>query len=59
MDSRNLAVCIAPTMLIPQVDKNLPLETQKELNEKVKIEEQMTCFHNKGIKYNCPEKEEE
>ncbi|XP_069829861.1 T-cell activation Rho GTPase-activating protein isoform X1 [Dendropsophus ebraccatus] len=35
MDSRNLAVCIAPTMLIPQVDKNLPLETQKELNEKV------------------------
>ncbi|XP_056419314.1 T-cell activation Rho GTPase-activating protein [Hyla sarda] len=35
MDSRNLAVCIAPTMLVPQVDKNLPLETQKELNEKV------------------------
>ncbi|XP_069582020.1 T-cell activation Rho GTPase-activating protein isoform X2 [Ranitomeya imitator] len=35
MDSRNLAVCIAPTMLIPQVDKNLPLETQMELNEKV------------------------
>ncbi|XP_075059199.1 T-cell activation Rho GTPase-activating protein [Mixophyes fleayi] len=35
MDSRNLAVCIAPNMLIPQVDKNLPLETQKELNEKV------------------------
>ncbi|XP_075718558.1 T-cell activation Rho GTPase-activating protein [Rhinoderma darwinii] len=35
MDSRNLAVCIAPTMLMPQVDKNLPLETQKELNEKV------------------------
>lgn len=37
MDSRNLAVCIAPTMLIPQVDKNLPLETQKELNEKVTV----------------------
>ncbi|KAM3932275.1 T-cell activation Rho GTPase-activating protein [Leptodactylus fuscus] len=35
MDSRNLAVCIAPTMLIAQFDKNLPLETQKELNEKV------------------------
>ncbi|XP_066461574.1 T-cell activation Rho GTPase-activating protein [Eleutherodactylus coqui] len=35
MDSRNLAVCIAPNMLIPRVDKNLPLETQKELNEKV------------------------
>ncbi|CAI9562028.1 unnamed protein product [Staurois parvus] len=35
MDSRNLAVCIAPNMLVPQVDKDLPLETQKELNEKV------------------------
>ncbi|XP_071997470.1 T-cell activation Rho GTPase-activating protein-like isoform X3 [Engystomops pustulosus] len=35
MDSRNLAVCIAPTMLIPQVDKELPLEILKELNEKV------------------------
>ncbi|KAM4042663.1 T-cell activation Rho GTPase-activating protein [Anomaloglossus baeobatrachus] len=35
MDSRNLAVCIAPTILIPQVDKNLTLETQMELNEKV------------------------
>ncbi|XP_040285175.1 T-cell activation Rho GTPase-activating protein [Bufo bufo] len=37
MDARNLALCIAPTMLIPQVDNNLPLETQKELNEKVTL----------------------
>ncbi|XP_063773534.1 T-cell activation Rho GTPase-activating protein isoform X2 [Pseudophryne corroboree] len=35
MDSRNLSVCIAPNMLIPHVDKNLPLEMQKELNDKV------------------------
>ncbi|XP_068087795.1 T-cell activation Rho GTPase-activating protein isoform X3 [Hyperolius riggenbachi] len=35
MDSRNLAVCIAPNMLTLQAEKNLPLETQKELNEKV------------------------
>ncbi|XP_018419927.1 PREDICTED: T-cell activation Rho GTPase-activating protein [Nanorana parkeri] len=37
MDSRNLAVCIAPNMLVPQVDKDLPLETQKEINEKVTV----------------------
>ncbi|XP_077342848.1 T-cell activation Rho GTPase-activating protein isoform X2 [Lithobates pipiens] len=35
MDSRNLAVCIAPNMLVSQVDQDLALETQKELNEKV------------------------
>lgn len=37
MDSRNLAVCIAPNMLVSQVDQEtLALETQKELNKKVK-----------------------
>nr|DBA26724.1 TPA: hypothetical protein GDO54_010947 [Pyxicephalus adspersus] len=35
MDSRNLAVCIAPNMLVTQADMELPLEMQKELNEKV------------------------
>ncbi|KAM9316978.1 T-cell activation Rho GTPase-activating protein [Gastrophryne carolinensis] len=35
MDSRNLALCIAPNMLVPEIDKDLPLETQKELNKKV------------------------
>uniref|UniRef100_A0A8C5PPU6 T-cell activation Rho GTPase-activating protein n=1 Tax=Leptobrachium leishanense TaxID=445787 RepID=A0A8C5PPU6_9ANUR len=35
MDSNNLAVCIGPNMLIPKHDKNLPLETQKQFNEKV------------------------
>ncbi|KAM8946239.1 T-cell activation Rho GTPase-activating protein [Pelodytes ibericus] len=35
MDSNNLAVCIGPNMLISQHDKNLPLEIQKQLNEKV------------------------
>ncbi|XP_070596250.1 T-cell activation Rho GTPase-activating protein [Erythrolamprus reginae] len=36
MDSSNLAICLGPTMLSPNWDKNLALETQKELADKVK-----------------------
>ncbi|XP_075453873.1 T-cell activation Rho GTPase-activating protein [Ascaphus truei] len=35
MNSCNLAVCIGPNMLIPEHDKGLPLEAQKQINDKV------------------------
>ncbi|XP_019382898.1 PREDICTED: T-cell activation Rho GTPase-activating protein isoform X1 [Gavialis gangeticus] len=36
MDASNLAICIGPNMLNPQHNSTLPLEVQKEMNEKVK-----------------------
>ncbi|NXA69432.1 TAGAP protein, partial [Mohoua ochrocephala] len=35
MDSGNLAICIGPNMLSPGTDNALPLEVQKEMNDKV------------------------
>uniref|UniRef100_A0A8D2QN62 T-cell activation Rho GTPase-activating protein n=1 Tax=Zosterops lateralis melanops TaxID=1220523 RepID=A0A8D2QN62_ZOSLA len=35
MDSSNLAICIGPNMLTPGTDSTLPLEVQKEMNDKV------------------------
>ncbi|NXC64010.1 TAGAP protein, partial [Aleadryas rufinucha] len=35
MDSSNLAICIGPNMLSPGTDNALPLEVQKEMNDKV------------------------
>ncbi|NXC10491.1 TAGAP protein, partial [Orthonyx spaldingii] len=35
MDSSNLAICIGPNMLSPGTDNALPLEMQKEMNDKV------------------------
>ncbi|NXO71614.1 TAGAP protein, partial [Phainopepla nitens] len=35
MDSSNLAICIGPNMLSPETDSTLPLEVQKEMNDKV------------------------
>lgn len=35
MDSSNLAICIGPNMLSPGTDSALPLEVQKEMNDKV------------------------
>ncbi|XP_075780669.1 T-cell activation Rho GTPase-activating protein isoform X3 [Pelodiscus sinensis] len=36
MDSSNLAICIGPNLLTPKQDETLPLEVQKQLNDKVK-----------------------
>nr|XP_048700076.1 T-cell activation Rho GTPase-activating protein [Caretta caretta] len=36
MDSSNLAICIGPNLLTPKHDETLPLEIQKQLNDKVK-----------------------
>ncbi|XP_075604418.1 T-cell activation Rho GTPase-activating protein isoform X4 [Balearica regulorum gibbericeps] len=35
MDSSNLAICVGPNMLSPEADNALPLEVQKEMNDKV------------------------
>ncbi|NWH59789.1 TAGAP protein, partial [Geococcyx californianus] len=35
MDSSNLAICVGPNMLSPEMDNMLPLELQKEKNDKV------------------------
>ncbi|NXY42555.1 TAGAP protein, partial [Ceuthmochares aereus] len=35
MDCSNLAICIGPNMLTPEMDNMLPLEVQKEMNDKV------------------------
>ncbi|KAM4903996.1 T-cell activation Rho GTPase-activating protein [Sylvia borin] len=37
MDSSNLAICIGPNMLSPEMDSTLPLEVQKEMNDKVTV----------------------
>uniref|UniRef100_A0A8C3MRU3 T-cell activation Rho GTPase-activating protein n=1 Tax=Geospiza parvula TaxID=87175 RepID=A0A8C3MRU3_GEOPR len=37
MDSSNLAICIGPNMLSPGIDSALPLEVQKEMNDKVTV----------------------
>ncbi|NXQ12784.1 TAGAP protein, partial [Peucedramus taeniatus] len=37
MDSSNLAICIGPNMLSPGADSALPLEVQKEMNDKVTV----------------------
>ncbi|NXX42754.1 TAGAP protein, partial [Tricholaema leucomelas] len=37
MDSSNLAICIGPNMLSPEMDNTLPLEVQKEMNNKVTV----------------------
>ncbi|NXA84090.1 TAGAP protein, partial [Thryothorus ludovicianus] len=37
MDSSNLAICIGPNMLSPGTDSALPLEAQKEMNDKVTV----------------------
>ncbi|NXG58324.1 TAGAP protein, partial [Hemiprocne comata] len=37
MDSSNLAICVGPNMLSPETDSTLPLEVQKEMNDKVTV----------------------
>ncbi|XP_068792512.1 T-cell activation Rho GTPase-activating protein-like [Struthio camelus] len=37
MGSSNLAICIGPNMLSPGMDSPLPLQVQKEMNEKVTV----------------------
>ncbi|NXX54320.1 TAGAP protein, partial [Scopus umbretta] len=37
MDSSNLAICVGPNMLTPEMDNMLPLEVQKEMNDKVTV----------------------
>ncbi|NWU93228.1 TAGAP protein, partial [Upupa epops] len=37
MDSSNLAICLGPNMLSPETDNKLPLEVQKEMNDKVTV----------------------
>ncbi|XP_067150704.1 T-cell activation Rho GTPase-activating protein-like [Apteryx mantelli] len=37
MDSSNLAICVGPNMLSPGTDSTLPLEVQKEMNDKVTV----------------------
>ncbi|NXH35453.1 TAGAP protein, partial [Myiagra hebetior] len=37
MDSSNLAICIGPNLLSPGPDRALPLEVQKEMNDKVTV----------------------
>ncbi|NXX94893.1 TAGAP protein, partial [Centropus bengalensis] len=37
MDSSNLAICVGPNMLSPEMDNTLPLEVQKEMNDKVTL----------------------
>lgn len=36
MDSSNLAICVGPNMLSPGTENALPLEVQKEMNDKVR-----------------------
>ncbi|XP_050805620.1 T-cell activation Rho GTPase-activating protein [Gopherus flavomarginatus] len=36
MDSSNLAICIGPNLLTPKQAETLPLEVQKQMNDKVK-----------------------
>ncbi|XP_065434918.1 T-cell activation Rho GTPase-activating protein-like [Chrysemys picta bellii] len=36
MDSSNLAICIGPNLLTPKQAETLPLEVQKQINDKVK-----------------------
>lgn len=35
MDANNLAICVGPNMLSPGTGSTLPLEVQKEMNDKV------------------------
>uniref|UniRef100_A0A8C8EE52 T-cell activation Rho GTPase-activating protein n=1 Tax=Otus sunia TaxID=257818 RepID=A0A8C8EE52_9STRI len=37
MDSSNLAICVGPNMLSPETDSTLPLQVQKEMNDKVTV----------------------
>ncbi|NWS61063.1 TAGAP protein, partial [Chunga burmeisteri] len=37
MDSSNLAICVGPNMLSPETGNTLPLEVQKEMNDKVTV----------------------
>ncbi|XP_050750536.1 T-cell activation Rho GTPase-activating protein [Gymnogyps californianus] len=37
MDSSNLAICVGPNMLSSETDNALPLEVQKEMNDKVTV----------------------
>ncbi|XP_065536748.1 T-cell activation Rho GTPase-activating protein isoform X1 [Lathamus discolor] len=37
MDSSNLAICVGPNMLSPETDNTIPLEVQKEMNDKVTV----------------------
>ncbi|NWJ06505.1 TAGAP protein, partial [Crypturellus undulatus] len=37
MDSNNLAICVGPNMLSPEASNTLPLEVQKEMNDKVTV----------------------
>ncbi|XP_039243329.1 uncharacterized protein LOC114003975 isoform X1 [Pipra filicauda] len=37
MDSSNLAICVGPNMLSPETGSTLPLEVQKEMNDKVTV----------------------
>ncbi|KAM4681075.1 T-cell activation Rho GTPase-activating protein-like [Amazona ochrocephala] len=37
MDSSNLAICMGPNMLSPETDNTIPLEVQKEMNDKVTV----------------------
>ncbi|XP_032912461.1 T-cell activation Rho GTPase-activating protein isoform X1 [Catharus ustulatus] len=37
MDSSNLAICVGPNMLSPGTENTLPLEVQKEMNDKVTV----------------------
>ncbi|XP_071405330.1 T-cell activation Rho GTPase-activating protein isoform X2 [Pithys albifrons albifrons] len=37
MDSSNLAICVGPNMLSPEMDNTFPLEVQKEMNDKVTV----------------------
>ncbi|NXN32857.1 TAGAP protein, partial [Nycticryphes semicollaris] len=37
MDSSNLAICLGPNMLSPETNNTLPLEVQKEMNDKVTV----------------------
>ncbi|XP_025912672.1 T-cell activation Rho GTPase-activating protein-like, partial [Apteryx rowi] len=37
MDSSNLAICVGPNLLSSDTDNTLPLEVQKEMNDKVTV----------------------
>ncbi|XP_068792564.1 T-cell activation Rho GTPase-activating protein-like [Struthio camelus] len=58
MGASNLAICVGPNMLSPGTDSTLPLEVQKEINDKVTVLvefliENCTAIFGDDVAYPC------
>ncbi|XP_052535317.1 T-cell activation Rho GTPase-activating protein isoform X2 [Tympanuchus pallidicinctus] len=49
MDANNLAICVGPNMLSPGTGSTLPLEVQKEMNDKVTVLVEFLIENNSEI----------